>query len=221
MLGRLRLWWQSYKTRRKMDRVFSRGEDPYRYASSPYETARLAAMEAALRSAGGRFHRALEIGCAEGRFTARLAELADEVVAVDISAVPLERARRRLKGEGRVSFAQADIRAWTPPAGAPFDCVVLGDVLYYLDKPMVQDEFEKVFGAVAGWLAPGGTLLLAHGFGGEGELPSRRSYRERFCALGLSLVAESTAGDGQAETPVRCLLSLLSKSGNGAGLPSG
>ena len=44
MIRRLLLLWHRAKTRGKMDRVFSRGEDPYGYARSPYETARLAAM---------------------------------------------------------------------------------------------------------------------------------------------------------------------------------
>ena len=67
MLESLRLWWHRRKVRRKMDRVFSRREDPFGYRSLPYETARLAAMEKAL--GGRRARRALEAGCAEGDFT--------------------------------------------------------------------------------------------------------------------------------------------------------
>lgn len=187
-----------------MDRVFSRGEDPYGYGRSPYETARLGAMEAALGSR--RYGRAVEVGCAEGFFTQRLAAHAERVEAVDISPVALERARRRLEGKKNVAFHEADMRDWAPQEAG--DLVVLGDVLYYLDKPMVSAEFEAVFGKVRGWLAPGGRLILAHGFAGPEELAHRRGFRERFERLGLRLRSETVVGEGLAG-PVRCLLCVL------------
>ena len=71
MLEALRLWWHRRKTRRKMDRVFSRGRDPYHYKDSPYELGRLAGMREALGE--GRLRRVLEVGSAEGAFTEYLA----------------------------------------------------------------------------------------------------------------------------------------------------
>lgn len=205
MIRRLLLWWHRAKTRGKMDRVFSRGQDPFKYGSSPYETARLDAMQAALGLA--RCDAAVEVGCAEGDFTVRLAERAGKVLAVDISPVALERARRRLKDRPSVEFFEADMRQWNP--SGPCGLVVLGDVLYYMDKPMVRDEFEAVFPRVRAWLAPGGRLVLAHGFAGPIELAHRRGFRERFELLGLSLESETVVGEGVTDSPVRCLLSVL------------
>lgn len=204
LLKSLRVWWHGFNTRRKMDRVFSRGEDPYHYADSPYERARLDAMQAALAPRG----RALEVGCAEGLFTERLAPLAKELVALDISPVALERARRRCPG---VRFEEADLRRWSPASGSRFETIVLGDVLYYLDKPLVQDEFRELFGRVASWLEPGGTLLLAHGFAGPRERAHREGFRKLFEAEGLSLASERVIGDGEADGSVCCLLSVLRK----------
>ena len=210
MLGRLRLLWHRWATRRKMDRVFSRGRDPYRYAESEYELARLGGMEEALDAAGEgkRYRHALEIGAAEGAFTRRLAGLARRVTALEISGVALARAASAAEGSPGVGFVQADVRSWEPPAGERFDAVVCGDVLYYLDKPLVQDEFARAFGRLAGWLEPGGALLLAHGFVGEAERSVRRSYRERFQAEGLELVSESVV-KGRKPGDADCLLSLL------------
>lgn len=205
-LKALRLWWHGFNTRRKMNRVFGRGEDPYSYARSPYEQKRLGAMAAALKP--GR--RMLEVGCAEGMFTERLAELAPEVIALDISAVALERARRR-PGCGKVRFEETDLRLWRPPEGAAFDGIVLGDVLYYLDKPLVQDEFRETFPRVASWLSPGGRLVLAHGFAGPNERAHREGFRKRFEAEGLRLVSEQVLGEGEAEGKVCCLLSVLER----------
>ncbi|MBI4349461.1 MAG: class I SAM-dependent methyltransferase [Elusimicrobia bacterium] len=205
VLSSLRVWWHGFNTRRKMNRVFSRGEDPYRYAESPYERARLDAMEASLKPCA----RALEVGCAEGLFTARLAKLAREVVALDISPVALERARRRV-GAG-VRLEEADLRRWSPEPGWTFSAIVLGDVLYYLDKPLVQAEFVETFPRVASWLERGGTLVLAHGFAGPKEREHREGFRKRFEAEGLTLREERVLGEGESEGKVCCLLSILTK----------
>lgn len=206
MIEKLGLWWNRFKTRRKMNRVFSRGEDPYRYRSSPYELARLEAMSGALGARSWRS--ALEVGCAEGAFTERLASRAGELTAIDISGVALARARARI-APGGAQFVEADIRDWSPADGARFDLIVLGDVLYYLDKPMVAEAFKKTFHRIAGWLSAGGRLILAHGFAGPVELAHRRSFRERFEALGLRLVDERIIDGGPSAGGVSCLLSVL------------
>lgn len=186
-----------------MNRQFGRREDPFAYGSTPYEKTRLDAMESAL--AGRRWGRVLEAGCAEGHFTERLLRLADRVTALDISAVALARARRRAPA---ADLAEADLLAWEPRAGERYDAIVLGDVLYYLDRPGVAVEFGELFARVASWLRPGGRLLLAHGFAGDLELARRRSFRERFEAAGLRLIREYSVA-GAERGGVRCLLSIL------------
>jgi SAM-dependent methyltransferase len=202
--SKARVSWQAFKTRRKMNRQFGKREDPFSYATAPYEAARLAAMDAALGS--GSLGPVLEAGCAEGHFTERLAGRSSRVLALDISAVALERARRRAP---RAVFIEADLMTWEPGAEGPFDAIVIGDVLYYLDRPGVSAEFAALFPRIASWLRPGGRLLLAHGFSSDKELAHRRSFRERFERAGLRLVSESVP---EAERGgVRCLLSALEK----------
>lgn len=205
MLGKLKLLFHRWTTRRKMDRVFGRGPDPYGYGSVEYEKGRLDAMEAALK--GRRYSSALEVGAAEGAFTLRLASLAERVTGLELSPVALTRAREALRSSPGAALEEADVRTWEP-AGR-FDLIVCGDVLYYLDKPLVKDEFEAVFPRIAGWLAPGGRLLLAHGFADDRERGIRQGYRERFERLGLCLVSETAAGEARKPGDVRCLLSLL------------
>lgn len=200
----LRVSWQAFKTRRKMNRQFRKREDPFSYETAPYEAARLAAMDAALGA--GPLGPVLEVGCAEGHFTAALTGRSSRVLAVDISAVALERARRRAP---KADFVEADLMTWAPGPEAPFDAVVLGDVLYYLDRPGVGAEFEALFPRIASWLKPGGRLLLAHGFSGDKERMHRRSFRERFERAGLRLVSETVPDADRGG--VRCLLSALEK----------
>lgn len=200
----VRLSWQAYKTRRKMNRQFRRREDPFSYATTPYEGARLVAMDEALGS--GPLGPVLEVGCAEGHFTEKLVRRSSRVLAVDISVVALARARKRAP---QAVFIEADLLTWEPDAAGPFDVVVLGDVLYYLDRPGVGEEFSVLFSRIASWLNPGGRLLLAHGFSGDKELARRRSLRERFESSGLRLVSETIPEADRGG--VRCLLSTLEK----------
>lgn len=199
----VRTAWQAFKTRRKMDRQFGRREDPFGYGSAPYEKARLDAMEAALPE---RLESALECGCAEGHFTARLARRAGRVTSVDISSIAIGRARARAP---QARFAAADLLTWEPGEDAPYDVVVLGDVLYYLDRPAVAPEFAAFFGRAAAWLKPGGRLIAAHGFAGPREEAHRRSFRERFEAAGLRRISESVLSGDRGG--VRCLLSVLER----------
>ncbi|UPT74427.1 MAG: class I SAM-dependent methyltransferase [Elusimicrobiota bacterium] len=146
----LRVAWQAFKTRRKMNRQFRKREDPFSYSKTPYEAARLEAMDKAVGP--GPLGSALEVGCAEGHFTERLCRKAGRVIALDISAVALERARKRAPA----AFQEADLLTWDPGLFAPFDAIVLGDVLYYLDRPGVSEEFAELFPRLASWLKPGG-----------------------------------------------------------------
>jgi predicted TPR repeat methyltransferase len=98
---------------------------------------------------------ALHRSCAEGHLTERLVRKADAVTAVDISSVALARARRRAPS---ARFREADLMTWEPaPGEGPFDAVVLAEVLYYLDRPVVRREFEAMFPRIVSWLKPRST----------------------------------------------------------------
>ncbi len=205
MLARLRLAWHRFQSRRKMDRVFSRGSDPFKYSETPYERERLEAMAGAV--SGRRWKNVLEIGAAEGHFTGRLSGIAEKVVAVELSPVAARRLRQAFQNRPGVEIVESDLRDFAP--SEKFEFIVLGDVLYYMDKPLVRDEFEAVFPKLVSWLAPRGRLLLAHGFCNEGEREIRAGYRERFERAGLKLESERVVGKSEKDGDVRCLLSLL------------
>jgi SAM-dependent methyltransferase len=199
----LRLRWQAFKTRRKMNRQFGKRVDPFSYSTDPYEIARLEALDAA---AGAEPGKVLELSCAEGHLTRRLAARAADLLAVDISARAIERARERAPS---ARFAEGDLLVWEPGAEGPFDVIVVAEVLYYLDRPGVRAEFAALFPRIASWLKPGGRLVMSHAFAGDAELAHRRSFRERFEGAGLRLVSESVSALDRGG--VRCLLSTLEK----------
>jgi predicted TPR repeat methyltransferase len=104
---------------------------------------------------GACFRRALEIGCAEGVFSERLASRCEKLVAVDLSPVALSRAATRRIWGDHVSFGRFDLRR--EPIAGEFDLIVVSGVLEYFHRPTV------VWGARAKLvhaLADGGFLLI-------------------------------------------------------------
>ena len=104
------------------------------------------------RASAGSAGRALDLACGEGRNALWLAEQGWTVTAVDFSAVALERGRSAAGGDA-VSWVEADVLTWTPPAGA-FDLVAL--VYLHLE----DDERRAVLARSVASLAPGGTLVV-------------------------------------------------------------
>jgi len=92
----------------------------------------------------------LEIGCGTGTFTAALAERFENLIAVDVAEVLLQRARERLP---RVRFERRDIHATGYP-DAQFDYVVGCSVLHHLDCPLALREIRRL-------LKPGGLLRFS------------------------------------------------------------
>jgi SAM-dependent methyltransferase len=98
--------------------------------------------------------RILVPGDGEGRNGVWLASLGHDVLTVDLSEVGVARSRALATGLGvPIETLVADLKVWTPPAGA-FDAVVLT----YLHMPPAMRS--AVHRKVAAALRPGGLLLL-------------------------------------------------------------
>ena len=141
--------------------MYSLCGDPWRYRRSAQEARRYDDLLDLLRSVrkpeDWRESSILEVGCSVGAFTQRLLELDPrEVIALDISATALARARSSVSSP-RVSFLRRDIYADPPPSGCNF--VVASDVLYYTeDAAVLATTRDRLLEA----LAPGGLILVAH-----------------------------------------------------------
>ncbi|MEA2690242.1 MAG: hypothetical protein QOD51_2849, partial [Candidatus Eremiobacteraeota bacterium] len=135
------------------DDVFA-AEDPWRY-DGEYEREKRARTLSLVPK--GRGLRALEIGCAEGHFTAELAPLVERLVATDISRRALERAAARCAKLGNVELLQHDVRTDRVPGD--FDLIVCNELLHYFgDRAVLQSVADRLAAAVR----PGGWLMLAH-----------------------------------------------------------
>jgi ubiquinone/menaquinone biosynthesis C-methylase UbiE len=97
----------------------------------------------------GRVDRALDLGCGDGRLTAELDAV--ELTAADVSAVALERARRRLP-DATLLLVHTD--AVLPFDDGGFDLVMCAETLEHVrDVQLFLSEARRV-------LRPGGTLAI-------------------------------------------------------------
>lgn len=213
-----RAWVHDALSRRRLERLFRGTTDPWVYEKSEYERTRLDALAGMV--ADRRYGAALEIGCAEGLFTERMAAFCDRITAVEFAPTARARAEARLRhlSEGRVTVHPENIRAWAPPAGMRFDLIVASDVLYYLEtngghRLFDEPGFGPLLERVAGWLAPSGRMLVSHAFIGGEERRVRVTYRERLERAGLRLERETEVGRGLDKDGTVCLMSLLRREG--------
>jgi glycosyltransferase involved in cell wall biosynthesis/peptidoglycan/xylan/chitin deacetylase (PgdA/CDA1 family) len=103
--------------------------------------------------------KALELACAEGRFTEKLAPNVERLIATDISTTALQRARDRCCAQGNIEFRQLDLAV--DPLPDELDLIVCSEVLYFLDD---EAELERVAQRLTAALKPGGHILTAHAF---------------------------------------------------------
>jgi SAM-dependent methyltransferase len=128
--------------------------DPFGFDRNPEESLKFGRT---LELCGaGPIGRAIEMGCSEGSFTRLLAPRCESLLAVDISAAAVDRARERLRDLAHVSV-EARALPMDFPDG-PFDLIVASDVLYYWPMKDVIETSSRLERE----LAPGGALVALH-----------------------------------------------------------
>lgn len=138
------------------DSIFSAQEDPWE-SSSAAEQERFAVTLSMLEASRcERFHRAVELGCAEGIFTERIAPLCDDLLALDFSDVALQRAKTRLASFRNVTFRPWDMR--NESLDGTFDLVVAMGVLTSLYRPR---DVRRMRDEIVGAMDAGGFLLFS------------------------------------------------------------
>jgi SAM-dependent methyltransferase len=136
------------------DRLYSESQDPWGFATSQYEKIK---YERTLEALDGQtFDRALEVGCSIGVFTERLASICGRVVAVDVSRLAVDRARKRLTANENVVVEQMSLPSKMPEGN--FDLIVCSEVLYYL----TPEDLRRALDSFGRKLRAGGTFVAVH-----------------------------------------------------------
>lgn len=138
--------------------IFAQDADPWDLASSAYEAEKHAATIAALN--GRRYRSGLEIGCAGGVLTRRLAPWCDILVAIDVSGSALSQAQERCVDLDNVAFRECDYPRWSEAVNS-FDLLVVSEVAYY----WASDDLVAAAERMRSTLQTGGDLILVHWIG--------------------------------------------------------
>ena len=134
--------------------VYSRNDDPWDYESSDYEKKKYQATIDALSKET--YANAFEIGCSIGVLSQMLAAKCKRLLSVDVSDLPIQKARERLK-----NYPQVTIQKMSVPSEFPrdsFDLIVLSEVGYYWS---LQDLY-RTQQLITEHLQPNAQLLLVH-----------------------------------------------------------
>ncbi|TCA20905.1 glycosyltransferase [Rhizobium leguminosarum bv. viciae] len=134
------------------EHIFER-PDPWNYVSV-YEQVKYAQTLSLIPEG---IEKALELACAEGIFTEKLARKVGRVTATDISQRAIDRAVERCRDHGNVELRVLDfVKGDVPPEQ---DLIVCSEVLYYMkDEEMLAAVCQKMAAAVK----PNGYLITAH-----------------------------------------------------------
>jgi SAM-dependent methyltransferase len=145
---------KSRSLREYFEKLHATSADPWSLETSSYERKKYKRTLNVLNYR--RYRRALEVGSSIGVFTAMLAPLCDEVLAVDISQTAVAVAKERLEEFPHVQIERRTLPEETPEG--PFDLIVVSEVLYYWPRNVVLaalQRFEEI-------LIPDGVLLAVH-----------------------------------------------------------
>ena len=134
--------------------VYRERDDPWNFATSPYEKEKYAATLAALPAE--RYRSGFEIGCSIGVLTEMLAERCDLLLAVDLSERALAIAGERLANHDHVHLARLRLPQQFP--AADYDLIILSEVGYYWSYADLDTAIAKISAA----MRAGGTLILVH-----------------------------------------------------------
>ncbi|MFB9263060.1 nodulation methyltransferase NodS [Bradyrhizobium erythrophlei] len=129
-------------------------DDPWRLDGNPFEHERHAQMLRMSLSKGS-VTNALEVGCAAGAFTERLAPHCQRLSVVDVMPRAIDRARQRTKRWSHIKWITADVQQFS--TAELFDLIVVAEVLYYLE------DITKMRAAIrnlVSMLAPNGLLVF-------------------------------------------------------------
>lgn len=186
--------------------------DPWTLETSAYDQGK---YDREIEMLGGRRVGAvLELGCAAGSFTRRLAPLADRIVGVDVADAAIARARAAT-APPHVEYRVADLMAFDPVAEGPWDLIVLSETIYYVG-------WQYPFFDVA-WLArqlfesarPGGTLLMTNTAATHGHYLQQEwllhAYRDLVLHAGFTLETSTRYRGAKGGDAFEALICVFSK----------
>lgn len=165
--------------------TFVLGSDPWKHTSA-YQQMKYEQTLKLLPSTP--MMRALELGCAEGYLTVKLAPHVGNLIAADISQIAIARAEIHCTSHEleNIGFVRLDLN--NDPLPGSFDLIVCSEVLYYVSG---HTGLQAVASKLVDALKPGGYLLAAHSLRVDNE-PDRTKF-DWILPFGARLIGETLA----------------------------
>jgi SAM-dependent methyltransferase len=137
------------------EQVYQADADPWQFETSPYEHEKYATTLTALPKPS--YAHAFEVGCSLGVLTEKLATRCAQLLSIDVTLEPLQRAKARCTHLPQVTFQQMFLPSEFP-AQHDFDLVLLSEVGYYWNLA----DLTRVAEGLLARMVPGAQLLLVH-----------------------------------------------------------
>ena len=191
-----------------------RGGDFWQLETSEFEREKYMCQMRMLH--GRHYERVLEIGCGSGYFSRLLAVSADQVVAIDVSPLAIQKARSASAGREAIDFTVANIMEYDPVSKGPWDLVVMSETIYYLG--WLYSFWDVAWLAVQLFEATrmDGELLMANTCGGVDDALMQpwliHTYRDLFLNVGYGLKAEDFFRGQKEGQSLETLVSVFGKS---------
>ena len=139
---------------------------------------------------GWRYGTCLDVGTGLGHYAERASKFCNQVIAIDISKIAIQRAQTRLRHLSNIKLTVENIRTFA--AEELFDLIILGDTLYYLGDQRFPEQFKDLISTIAHKVAPGGRLLLSNVIKPWSSKERLLGYAELFAEHGLRVEKDST-----------------------------
>ena len=196
------------RIREHYDAMWS-SSDPWLFDTSAYEQRRFAHQIKLLSDR--RYSRALEIGCGAGAFSRRLAGLTDQLVALDVSAVAIEKARAEHPALANTTFLAANVMEFNPCGQGPWDLVVLSETIYCLGWLYPLFDVGWMLSQLRDAMTSDGRLLLSNTFGHDRDYLLRpwliKTYHDLVRNIGFELELNDTFVGTKDDTRFQVLTS--------------
>ncbi|HEX2722868.1 MAG TPA: class I SAM-dependent methyltransferase, partial [Gemmatimonadaceae bacterium] len=200
------------RMREHYERLWSQS-DPWQSDSSELDANRYLHQFALLNDR--RYGRVLDAGCGSGQFARLIADISDEVVALDIAPAAIARTRKACAGKSNVSFRVHNLMEFNPAAEGPFDLVVMSESIYSLGWLYSLFDIGWLMSQFRDALREEGRFLLVNTRGKETDYLLTPwlidTYRDLFLNLGFDLEHEETLSGIKDSVQYDILMSLFRK----------
>jgi SAM-dependent methyltransferase len=201
------------------DKLWGQG-DPWDLEANPFEIAKYEAQIALLdgdRTPGParKYGRSLEVGCAAGAFTRRLAPRCEQVLGIDIAQPAIALARER-NSAPNVQYEVINAMEYEQPLlKGQWDLVVCAETLCYLGWLYPFFNVAWFARCLYEGSVPGARLLLANTCGGTEDWLLKpwviRSYHDLFKNVGYRVVRETEFRGNKNGSDIEAMMALLEK----------